>query len=66
MYIIFFHFDKIRNAPKKEEEQNRFVDAPAVNIKKASHYNSKYQKSSQYLKVWWQLNIWPKLIVQGA
>jgi hypothetical protein len=43
---------KIRNAPKKEEEQNRFVDAPAANIKKASHYNSKYQQSSQYLKAW--------------
>ena len=67
MYIIFFHFDKnSKRAKKKEEEQNRFVDAPAVNIKKASHYNSKYQKSSQYLKAWWQLNIWPKLIVQGA
>jgi hypothetical protein len=37
-----------------------------VPVECASHYNSKYQKSSQYLKAWWQLNIWPKLIDQGA
>jgi hypothetical protein len=53
MYIFFFHFDKnSKRAKKKEQQQNRVVDAPAVNIKKSSHYNSKYQKSSQYLKAW--------------
>jgi hypothetical protein len=66
MYKKCFHFDKNSKRAKKKEEKNRCVDVSAVNIKKASHCHSKYQKSSQYLKAWRQLNIWPKLKVQGA